>query len=138
MKSTFENLTKKAIDNIESDRKVTEDLLTDLQSQLNNGDYTHVEVGTIAAKLVETLQRSNEQLVKLATMLSRRTPPSSDFKLNEQERENLFDISCHVKMLKVHIQQVNNYRGYHKNRRVFVLIIVALSYSYKYFFADHE
>lgn len=92
MKSTFENLTKKAIDNIESDRKVTEDLLTDLQSQLNNGDYTHVEVGTIAAKLVETLQRSNEQLVKLATMLSRRTPPSSDFKLNEQERENLFDI----------------------------------------------
>ena len=42
MKNTFENLTKKAIDNIESDRKVTEDLLTDLQSQLNNGDYTHL------------------------------------------------------------------------------------------------
>ena len=36
MKGTFENLTKKAIDNIESDRKVTEDLLNDLQSQINN------------------------------------------------------------------------------------------------------
>lgn len=92
MKNTFENLTKKAIDNIESDRKVTEDLLSDLQSQLTNGDYTHVEVGTIAAKLVETLQRSNEQLVKLATMLSRRTPSTNDFRLNDEERENLFDI----------------------------------------------
>tara|TARA_Y100001938_G_C8008442_1_gene388637 strand:+ start:72 stop:374 length:303 start_codon:yes stop_codon:yes gene_type:complete len=92
MKGTFEKLTKKAIDNIESDRKVTEDLLNDLQSQLNNGDYTHVEVGTIAAKLVETLQRSNEQLVKLASMMSRRTPPTTDLRFNEEERQNLFDI----------------------------------------------
>lgn len=91
MKNTFENLTNRAIDNIESDRKVTEALLTDLQSQLTNGDYTPVEVGVIAAKLVETLQRSNEQLVKLATMLSRRAPPTNDFRLNEEERENLFD-----------------------------------------------
>ena len=92
MKGTLENLTKKAIDNIESDRKVTEDLLNDLKSQLNNGDYTHVEVGTIAAKLVETLQRSNEQLVKLASMMSRRTPPAAELRFNEEERQSLFDI----------------------------------------------
>ena len=92
MKNNFENLTQKAIDNIEQDRKVAGTLLTDLQSQLNNGDYTHVEVGTIAAKLVETLQRSNEQLVKIATMLSRRTPASSEFKFDDQEKQNLFDI----------------------------------------------
>ena len=54
--SKFENLTERAIDNIESDRQATEKLLKDLQAQLASGHYTHVEVGTIAAKFLETLQ----------------------------------------------------------------------------------
>ena len=92
MKNTFENLTKKAIDNIDSDRKVTEDLLTDLPSQINNGDYTHVEVGTIAAKLVETLQRSNEQLVKIASMMAKQQSYQEDVSLSDEETDNIFEI----------------------------------------------
>lgn len=91
MKS-FEELTEKAIQNIENDRSTTAVLLKDLQHQLSTGQYTHVEVGTIAAKLVETLQRSNEQLVKLVSVMSRQKTVSSPIKLDEEERQNLFDM----------------------------------------------
>ena len=89
--SKFEKLTERAIDNIESDRQATENLLKDLQAQLTNGNYTHVEVGTIAAKFLETLQRSNEQLVKLVGIMSRQKESSSIVKLDDKEKESLFD-----------------------------------------------
>ena len=86
-----EELAEKAIQNIEADRKSTETLLKDLEQQLSTGQYTHVEVGTIAAKFLETLQRSNEQLVKLVGILSKQKS-SSSFKLDDTEKENLFDM----------------------------------------------
>ena len=89
--SKFEKLTEQAIDNIESDRNATEKLLKDLQGQLSNGQYTHVEVGTIAAKFLETLQRSNEQLVKLVSIMSRQKETSSIIKLDDNEKESIFD-----------------------------------------------
>ena len=90
--SKFEKLTEQAIDNIESDRKATEKLLKDLQVQLSSGQYTHVEVGTIAAKFLETLQRSNEQLVKLVGIMSRQKESSTILKLDDKEKESLFDV----------------------------------------------
>ena len=87
-----EELAQKAIQNIEADRKSTETLLKDLEQQLSAGQYTHVEVGTIAAKFLETLQRSNEQLVKLVGILSKHKDSSSNFKLDDTEKENLFDM----------------------------------------------
>ena len=87
-----EELAEKAIKNIEADRKSTETLLKDLEQQLSTGQYTHVEVGTIAAKFLETLQRSNEQLVKLVGILSKQKDTASNFKLDDAEKENLFDM----------------------------------------------
>jgi hypothetical protein len=87
-----EELTKAAIENIESDRQNTEKLLKDLEQQLVAGQYTHVEVGTIAAKFLETLQRSNEQLVKLVGIMSRQKPSSVPVKLNAAEKQDLFDM----------------------------------------------
>ena len=89
---TFEELTEKAIENIENDRSTTAVLLKDLQKQLSSGQYTHVEVGSIAAKLVETLQRSNEQLVKLVSVMSRRKSSPDAIKLDADERQSLFDM----------------------------------------------
>ncbi len=86
-----EELAKAAIDNIEADRKSTQKLLKDLEKQLSTGQYTHVEVGTIAAKFLETLQRSNEQLVKLVGIMSRQKDANPTFKLNDSEKRDLFD-----------------------------------------------
>ena len=87
-----EELTTTVIDNIESDRQSAEKLLKDLERQLAAGQYTHVEVGTIAAKFLETLQRSNEQLVKLVGIMSRQKANNASVKLNDSEKQDLFDM----------------------------------------------
>ena len=63
-----------AISNIREDRKTTKKLLKDLvdyMSSTNNSDK-HREVGQVASKYVETLQRSNEQLVKIVSLLHKK------------------------------------------------------------------
>ena len=91
-KKDFESLIDEALCNIRDDRKVAREFLNEVANLIAKEPEQNKYLSPVAAKHIETLQRSNEQLVKLATMLSRRTPPSNDFKLNEQERERLFDI----------------------------------------------
>ena len=47
-------------------------------------------MGTTAAKFVETLQRSNEQLVKIVAMLNKDTPQESRT-LSKEEKESLYN-----------------------------------------------
>ena len=47
-------------------------------------------IGMVAAKYLETLQRSNEQLVKLAALVQKRT--SSNQSITEQDKKELFDL----------------------------------------------
>ena len=46
--------------------------------------------GPVAAKFVETLQRSNEQLVKLATLVQKKDLAAAQESLTDLDRENLF------------------------------------------------
>ena len=55
----------------------------------NDAD-SHKDLGFIAAKYVETLQRSNEQLVKLTSILSKKTDTSAS--LTEDDKKELFDV----------------------------------------------
>ena len=71
MKSTTDYL-KKAITNIEADREITRELLDDVIQYMSKDEQRHREVGLTAAKYVETLQRSNEQLVKIASLMQKR------------------------------------------------------------------
>ena len=71
IKKDFETLTDEAIENVREDRTQTKELLKDLIKYLSNDDHRHKEVGLTAAKYVETLQRSNEQLVKLCGLMSK-------------------------------------------------------------------
>ena len=52
-----------AIKNIEDDREITRELLDDAIKWLAVDDGRHQSIGMTLAKYVETLQRSNEQLV---------------------------------------------------------------------------
>ncbi len=81
---------EKAISNIKNDRAVTKSLLNDIMEYLSISKDRHVEVGTVAAKYVETLQRSNEQLVKLVGIMHKKT--SSDTGLSMRDKEDLFDM----------------------------------------------
>ena len=65
---------EESLSNIRDDRAVTSNLLTDLLIEMKKASDvdTHKQLGLIASKYVETLQRSNEQLVKITAILNKR------------------------------------------------------------------
>ena len=81
---------EEVIDNIREDRKTTKDLLEDVVDYLKQDEERYREVGIIAAKYVETLQRSNEQLVKVAALIHKKSGNQSG--LTEEDKNELFDL----------------------------------------------
>lgn len=86
----LENYIQEAISNIRDDRDITSTLLTQVFAEITNGQETHKDLGLIAAKYVETLQRSNEQLVKLTSIMAKKTDTSVE--LSEDDKKSLFDV----------------------------------------------
>ena len=79
-----------AIKNIRSDRAITTTLLMELMEYMKKDDERKEKVGTVDAKYVETLQRSNEQLVKVSALIQKKTAGSDE--LSSQDKEELFDL----------------------------------------------
>jgi len=86
----LEKYITEAISNIRNDRDVTRRLLDDVIVYLSKSEERHREVGLTAAKYVETLQRSNEQLVKVATLIQKKD--SKQTSLTESDKEEIFDL----------------------------------------------
>ena len=84
------NFIDEATNNIVEDRAATKTLLMNLMKYMQTGDDRHKEVGMIAAKYLETLQRSNEQLVKLAALMQKKETRSNE--ITEEDRQELFDL----------------------------------------------
>ena len=79
-----------AIDNIVEDREITKELLDDVIRYLSKDEQRHKEVGFTAAKYVETLQRSNEQLVKITGIMQKKE--SKGASLTDKDKDDLFDM----------------------------------------------
>mgnify|MGYP005997815067 FL=1 len=79
-----------AIKNIRSDRAITTALLMELMDYIKKDEDRKESVGTIAAKYVETLQRSNEQLVKISTLLQKKAGKEQG--LTDEDKNELFDL----------------------------------------------
>jgi len=93
MKKELKNLDaylQDAIQNIEEDRAITKMLLLDAVQYVKNSKDNHKDIGNIAAKYVETLQRSNEQLVKIASLLQKRRVETQN--LSDNDKNKLFDV----------------------------------------------
>ena len=88
--SEIDNYLEEAVDNIRKDRNVAKDLLTDVIKVLQQDQTMHREIGNIAAKYVETLQRSNEQLVKVAALLQKKNNSSDS--LTAKDKKELFEL----------------------------------------------
>ncbi len=93
----LEMMLGEAISNIRSDRKTTKKLLQDLVKEMSSSPEGDVnkQVGVVAAKYVETLQRSNEQLVKIVGMLHKKQ--SKEDGLTNEDKDELFDLIKEVK-----------------------------------------
>jgi|TARA_R110000744_G_scaffold97115_5_gene187752 hypothetical protein len=92
LKKDLDSLIEQALENIKNDRQATESLLLELKEYMgvpgNQDRYS--DSGPVAAKFVETLQRSNEQLVKLATLVQKKDLAAAQESLTDLDRENLF------------------------------------------------
>jgi len=89
-KKNVEKQIDNALKNIGNDRAVTTSLLNDLMDYMKKSSSTHAEVGPVAAKYVETLQRSNEQLVKLVGIMNKNNKTETG--LSMRDKEELFDL----------------------------------------------
>ena len=87
MSKKLQKYIDEALKNVRDDRKVTKELLEDAIGWLSKDEARHKEVGVVMAKYVETLQRSNEQLVKIASMVAKRTENEG---LSATDMENIY------------------------------------------------
>ena len=79
-----------AIKNISDDRAMASTLLIELIKILKTDETKHQYSGPVAAKYLETLQRSNEQLVKLASLISKKESASTN--LSQFEKSEIYDL----------------------------------------------
>lgn len=82
------DIIKEAIDNIREDRETTRELLDDALRYLAQDQSRHRDIGQTLAKYVETLQRSNEQLVKLCGLMSK---SEKSEELTDKDFAQIFD-----------------------------------------------
>lgn len=84
MSDKVTNYIEEAIKNIREDRDRALSLLKDIADFIGQNQERHKDVGATAAKYLETLQRSNEQLVKLTALLQK----SKDLEYSELNKDD--------------------------------------------------
>jgi|14BtaG_2_1085337.scaffolds.fasta_scaffold233095_2 hypothetical protein len=92
MKKTLEENMNEALDSIEKDRTYAEELLKDVINEISKSGNSHQYIGTVAAKYLETMQRSNEQRVKLIALQYKSGPSlEEDIEFSEKETDSIYD-----------------------------------------------
>ena len=88
-KKKLETLMNEALDNIRSDRQLAREFLNDIANEIVRDVEKISRLSPVAAKHVEVLQRSNEQLVKLISMQHKNKEAPG---LSEEDKNNIFDM----------------------------------------------
>ena len=89
-KRDLESLIEEALGNIRSDRKIAREFLNEVANQIAADPTRNKYLSPVAAKHVESLQRSNEQLVKIIGLRQKKT--KQGFDLSEDDKNSLFDM----------------------------------------------
>ena len=89
-KEELNNLFEEALENIRNNRKVAREFLNEIANQIANDTEQNKYLSPVAAKHIETMQRSNEQLVKIIGLRQKTTEES--FTLSEDDKSNLYDL----------------------------------------------
>lgn len=92
MSKRLNKFIEEAVANIRKDREITQELLSDLIVIAGQSEHNHKEVSIAAAKYVETLQRSNEQLVKLAGLIQKDDKSDSPFSFSGNDKDDIYEI----------------------------------------------
>lgn len=91
-KTTDGDLIEEAIKNIRLDRDLTYELLGGLRAEITANNTSQEKVGFTAAKYMETLQRSNEQMVKLIAIMRKDKPDTNSLDISDAEADEIMQI----------------------------------------------
>ena len=86
----LESLIDEALGNIRDDRKIAREFLNEIANQIAENAEHNKHLSPVVAKHIETLQRSNEQLVKIIGL--RQKEQTSNDLLSEKDKDSLFDL----------------------------------------------
>ena len=86
----LDKLMEEALTNIRDDRKAAREFLNEITNQIATDPTQNKYLSPVAAKHIETMQRSNEQLVKLIGL--RQKGQTQEVGLTEQDKDDLFDL----------------------------------------------
>ena len=89
-KKNLESLIDEALENIRNDRKAAREFLNEIANQIAADAEQNKYLSPVAAKHIETLQRSNEQLVKLIGLRQKDQDKSS--LLSDEDKHSIFDL----------------------------------------------
>jgi hypothetical protein len=89
MAKEVDDLVKEALENIRGDRKLAREFLNEIANQIVKDPDSNRSLSPVAAKHIETLQRSNEQLVKIINLKQKETKEQG---LSLSDKDELFDL----------------------------------------------
>jgi hypothetical protein len=89
-KKNLDTLIDEALGNIRDDRKLAREFLNEIANQIAIDSDQNKYLSPVAAKHIETMQRSNEQLVKIINLKQKTS--STTVELNQKEKEELLDL----------------------------------------------
>ena len=90
MSKDLDDLIDEALGNIRDDRKVAREFLNEIANQIAVNSDNNKYLSPVAAKHIETMLRSNEQLVKIIGLQQK--TQAQGFELSDVDKDNLFDM----------------------------------------------
>ena len=91
-KNDLESLISEALGNIRDDRKSAREFLNEIANCIAVSPDQNKYLSPVAAKHIETLQRSNEQLVKVSTLIHKQQSLTGHQGLSDRDKDDLFDM----------------------------------------------
>jgi len=89
-KNDLESLISEALGNIRDDRKSAREFLNEIANCIASAPDQNKYLSPVAAKHIETLQRSNEQLVKIISL--QKKDQASSYELTDEDKDSLFNL----------------------------------------------
>jgi hypothetical protein len=87
--NNLSGLIDEALENIRNDRRSAQEFLNEIANQIAMDAEQNRSLSPVAAKHVETMQRSNEQLVKLISLQKNQ---NVSIELSDEDKNQLFDM----------------------------------------------
>jgi|TARA_R110002020_G_scaffold124010_2_gene280838 wobble nucleotide-excising tRNase len=86
----IDSLVSEALGNIRDDRKAAREFLNEIANKIATEPDQNKYLSPVAAKHIETMQRSNEQLVKIISI--QKKDQTASFELSDDDKDSIFNL----------------------------------------------